>query len=66
MVDESPKDPEPAELVEGHLAFAQCARGIIGKAFIDGLDLPADEKKRLLALTPAEYIGNATAQAKAV
>ena len=32
--------------------------------FIDGLELPAEEKERLKALTPATYIGNAIAQAK--
>ncbi|MEE8287761.1 MAG: adenylosuccinate lyase, partial [Gammaproteobacteria bacterium] len=26
-------------------------------AFIESLDLPADEKARLLALTPASYVG---------
>ncbi len=33
--------------------------------FINGLKLPAAEKKRLLALTPASYTGNAAQQAKA-
>ncbi len=32
--------------------------------FIDGLDLPAEPKKRLLALTPAGYTGNAGAQVR--
>jgi len=36
------------------------------QAFIDTLDIPADAKKRLLALTPATYTGNAARQAKAV
>ena len=31
--------------------------------FIQGLDIPAEEKARLLKLTPAAYIGNASAQA---
>ena len=26
-------------------------------AFIESLDIPADEKKRLLAMTPASYVG---------
>lgn len=34
--------------------------------FIGTLDLPADEKTRLLAMTPASYIGNAVAQANQV
>lgn len=36
------------------------------KAFIDSLELPEDEKARLKQLTPATYIGNAIAQAKAI
>ncbi len=32
--------------------------------FIKTLDLPANEKKRLLAMTPASYTGNAAQQAK--
>lgn len=34
------------------------------QAFIDSLELPEDEKKRLKQLTPATYIGNAVSQAK--
>ena len=33
-------------------------------AFIDGLALPEDEKARLLALTPATYIGQAAELAR--
>ncbi len=36
------------------------------QAFVDGLDIPADAKARLKAMTPASYIGNAIAQAKKV
>jgi len=36
------------------------------KAFIDNLDIPADAKAELINLTPASYIGNAVAQAKAI
>jgi adenylosuccinate lyase len=32
--------------------------------FINGLELPADAKQRLLALTPRTYTGNAAAQAR--
>jgi adenylosuccinate lyase len=32
--------------------------------FINGLELPADAKQRLLALTPRGYTGNAAAQAR--
>jgi adenylosuccinate lyase len=35
-------------------------------AFIDGLPLPADEKRRLAALTPAAYTGLAAQLAKDV
>ncbi len=34
------------------------------RAFIEGLDIPQDAKKRLLALTPAAYTGNAEEQAR--
>ena len=34
--------------------------------FIDGLDMPADAKAELKALTPGNYIGNAVEQAKAI
>ncbi len=35
-------------------------------AFIDGLEIPADAKARLKALTPATYLGNAEALARRV
>ena len=35
-------------------------------SFVDGLELPDDVKQRLKAMTPASYIGNAAAQAKAL
>jgi adenylosuccinate lyase len=34
--------------------------------FVAGLDLPEEAKRSLLALTPANYLGNAAAQARAV
>jgi len=36
------------------------------QTFIDGLDIPADAKAELRKLTPANYIGNAAAQAKRI
>jgi len=36
------------------------------QAFVATLDLPEPARKELLALTPASYIGNAVAQAKAI
>jgi adenylosuccinate lyase len=34
------------------------------QSFIDTLDIPESAKTELKALTPASYIGNASAQAK--
>jgi adenylosuccinate lyase len=36
------------------------------QAFVEKLDLPEEARKALLALTPADYIGNAIAQARAI
>ncbi|MCY1175323.1 Adenylosuccinate lyase [compost metagenome] len=36
------------------------------QSFIDGLEIPAEAKVELKKLTPANYIGNATAQAKRI
>lgn len=36
------------------------------QAFVEKLDLPAEAKAQLLTLTPANYIGNAVAQADAI
>ncbi|MEG3011712.1 MAG: adenylosuccinate lyase [Pseudomonas sp.] len=36
------------------------------QTFIDGLDMPAEAKAELKLLTPANYIGNAVAQAKRI
>jgi adenylosuccinate lyase len=36
------------------------------KAFIENLDIPAKAKAELMELTPATYIGNAAAQARAI
>jgi adenylosuccinate lyase len=33
---------------------------------VAGLDLPEDARNELLALTPASYVGNAVAQARAI
>jgi adenylosuccinate lyase len=35
-------------------------------AFIEDLDIPADVKQQLQALTPATYTGNAAAQAHSI
>ena len=36
------------------------------REFVSGLEIPDDAKKRLMDMTPATYIGNAVAQAKAI
>ena len=36
------------------------------RQFVEGLDLPDEARERLLALTPAEYVGNAAQQARAL
>ena len=36
------------------------------QAFVEKLDLPDEAKQQLLALTPANYIGNAVSQARAI
>ena len=36
------------------------------RAFVSSLDIPAEAKAQLMALTPQTYIGNATDQAKAI
>ncbi|MDX8391337.1 MAG: adenylosuccinate lyase [Mariprofundaceae bacterium] len=49
------------ELTRGKGIDAETMRG-----FVSGLDIPEDAKQRLLALTPATYIGSAADQAKAI
>ena len=36
------------------------------KAFIEKLDIPDAEKQRLIKMTPANYIGNASEQAQKI
>ena len=53
----------------GLVADVQCKDGITRdtfQAFIKGLAIPDAEKKRLLALTPATYIGKAAELAKRI
>jgi adenylosuccinate lyase len=49
------------ELTRGRAVTAATLR-----AFIEGLDIPADARQRLLALQPASYTGDAAAQAQSV
>jgi adenylosuccinate lyase len=37
---------------------------VVIQAFVETLDLPEEARNELLALTPADYIGNAVAQAQ--
>jgi adenylosuccinate lyase len=58
--------PEPYEQLK---ALTRGRRGMSREAlhaFVDGLALPADEKKRLKALTPATYVGRAEALARRI
>ncbi len=49
------------ELTRGRRVTAEIMRD-----FVTGLDLPADDKARLLAMTPASYVGIATNLAKRI
>ncbi|KJV33852.1 adenylosuccinate lyase [Luteibacter yeojuensis] len=57
--------PEPYEQLKA-LTRGQGITKDSMRAFIDGLDMPADAKKALAELTPASYIGLADALAKAI
>ena len=54
--------PEPYEKLKALTRGRRIGREAI-RAFIEDLDLPADAKARLLALTPGNYVGNAAARA---
>ena len=55
--------PEPYEQLKRLTRGQKIGREAI-RDFVQGLALPQDAKERLLAMTPASYIGNATEQAK--
>lgn len=55
--------PEPYEKLKALTRGKAVTRELLHE-FIDGLDIPAEEKKRLLDLTPATYIGIAPALAR--
>jgi adenylosuccinate lyase len=57
--------PEPYEQLKA-LTRGQGITQESMRAFIDSLDLPADAKQRLQALTPGSYIGRAIELAKAI
>lgn len=57
--------PNPYEQLKA-LTRGQGITGASMRAFIEGLDLPADAKQRLLAMTPGSYTGLAEQLARAV
>ncbi len=57
--------PEPYEQLKRLTRGQKIGRDAI-RGFISGLDLPEADKQRLLEMTPASYVGNATRQAKSV
>lgn len=56
---------EPYEKLKA-LTRGQTITADILKSFVDGLDIPDSAKAELRELTPANYIGNAVAQAKRI
>ena len=57
--------PEPYEKLKA-LTRGQAMTRDTMRAFVESLELPDDAKAALLALTPASYIGNASAQARGI
>ena len=57
--------PEPYEKLKALTRGQSINRETI-QAFVETLDIPAEAKAALRGLTPATYIGNAVAQAKAI
>ena len=57
--------PEPYEQLKRFTRGKRVGKDAL-RQFIDGLKLPQADKKRLLALTPADYTGNAAEQARNV
>jgi len=57
--------PEPYEQLKRYTRGKKVGKEAL-RAFVQGLKLPDKEKKRLLALTPADYIGDAAEQARSL
>jgi adenylosuccinate lyase len=57
--------PEPYEQLKRLTRGQKIGRDAI-RSFVESLALPEADKQRLLAMTPASYIGNAVEQARAV
>jgi adenylosuccinate lyase len=57
--------PEPYEQLKRYTRGRKVGKEAL-RAFVQGLKLPEKEKKRLLALTPADYVGDAAEQARSL
>jgi adenylosuccinate lyase len=57
--------PEPYEQLKRYTRGKKVGKEAL-RAFVQGLKLPEKEKKRLLALTPADYTGDAAEQARSL
>jgi adenylosuccinate lyase len=57
--------PEPYEQLKRYTRGKKVGKEAL-RSFIDSLKLPEREKKRLLALTPADYTGDAAEQARSL
>ena len=57
--------PEPYEQLKRYTRGKKVGKEAL-RAFVQSLDLPEKEKKRLLALTPADYVGDALEQARSL
>jgi adenylosuccinate lyase len=57
--------PEPYEQLKRYTRGKKVGKEAL-RAFVQGLKLPEKEKKRLLALTPADYVGDAAEQARSL
>ena len=55
--------PEPYEQLKRFTRGKRISKEAL-RDFVQGLKLPEKEKKRLLAMTPSDYVGNAVDQAK--
>ena len=57
--------PEPYEQLKRYTRGKKVGKEAL-RAFVQSLDLPEKDKKRLLAMTPAEYVGDAAEQARSL
>jgi adenylosuccinate lyase len=57
--------PEPYEQLKRYTRGKKVGKEAL-RAFVQGLKLPEKDKKRLLALVPADYTGDAAEQARSL